>query len=290
LVIKEDATGFAAFQAKQVDLDNASLAYPAYQQVKSAYPSGNYYRYMQPQGYHLHFSQVRNGPLNDVRVRRALALSVDRDELNKTVAGNEGEWAVTAAMQGLFTQEETRRIMKQDVNEAKRLLAEAGYANGLTLEWPIEDNTAQVNLTWFQLIQAQTKRAGINVELKAMDKNDQRAKRRRGDFDIEVVQSLGLLEANADSMMFGIYHSKESTNWPKNNHPELDKILEAQRREADPAKRRDIQRQAAQRAADQAWGVELIYPPKWYISQPYVKNYYPHFSVYQDHTMAWLDR
>lgn len=22
----------------------------------------------------------------------------------------------------------------------------------------------------------------------------------------------------------------------------------------------------------------------------YVKNYYPHFSVYQDHTMAWLDK
>src|SRR5581483_7520760 len=175
---------------------------------------------------------------------------------------------------------------KQDVNEAKRLLAEAGYANGVTLDWPVEDDSANDSLTWYQLVQSQVKRAGIDAKLNLMDKDLQRQKRRKGDFDIDVVQALGLLEADADSTLFGIYHSKGSTNWPQIRDPQLDTILEAQRRETDPEKRKGIMRDAVKRIVDQAWGVEFIYPPITYAAQPYVKDYYPHFSVRGPYTTA----
>ncbi len=290
LVIKEDATAFAAFQTKQIDILGSSLGYPAYQQVKAAVPGATFFRFLQPQGFHLHPSQARGGPLTDVRVRRALSMALDRDEINKIAANGEADWALPGAIEGLFTPAEVKQLTKQDVNEAKRLLAEAGYPNGVTLEWPIEDNISQDTLTWIQLVQAQVKRAGFTITLNTMDKNDQRAKRRRGDFDIDHIQGTGLLEADADSMMFGVYHRKGSTNWPKVGDPELDKLLEAQRRETNPERRREAMRAGVRHIVDQAWGIELIYPPKWHASQAYVRNYHPHFSVEGTHTVAWLDK
>ncbi|HTE86482.1 MAG TPA: ABC transporter substrate-binding protein, partial [Dehalococcoidia bacterium] len=289
LVLPQQATTVAAFQTKRVDLLQA-IAYPQYQQVKGVSADARFFRYLQPQGYHLNFSQARPGPLTDLRVRQAFALSVDRDEINKTVAGGEGQWAVTGAVQGLFTETEARQLMKQDLQQAKQLLAAAGFGNGLRVEWPYEDDISQDNLTWFQLVQAQVKRAGIDLALVPLAKTDQRAKRRKGDFDVDVLQALGLLEADADSMMFGTFHSKGTTNWSQIKDPQLDKLLEEQRSEVDPAKRREVQRQAAKRIVDQAWGVELIYPPIWDVTQPYVQNYYPHFSVRAPFTKSWLTK
>jgi peptide/nickel transport system substrate-binding protein len=289
LVLPQQPTVVSAFQTKQLDLLQ-SIAYPQYQQVKKASPDARFFRYLQPQGYHLNFSQAHPGPLTDIRVRQAFAMSIDRDEINKTVAGGEGQWAVTGAVQGLFSEAEAKQLMKQDVAQAKQLLAAAGYANGLRVEWPYENDISQDNLTWFQLVQAQVKRAGIDLALIPLDKVDQRAKRRKGDFDVDVLQALGLLEADADSMMYGTFSSKGTTNWSKIKDPVLDKLLEEQRSEVDPAKRRDVQQQAAKRIVDQAWGVELIYPPIWDVTQPYLQNYYPHFSVRAPFTRSWLTK
>jgi peptide/nickel transport system substrate-binding protein len=289
LILKEDATIQAAFRTKQVDVLGTGLGYVSYGQVKAGSPDAQYFPTLQPQGYRVHFSQVRPGPLNDVRVRRALALSIDRDEINKVVAGGEGRWAVPA-MPGLFTDAEVKQLQQQDVEQAKRLLAEAGQSSGLTLNWPIENDMSQEDINWILLVQAQMKRAGVNVNLDRMDKNAQRAKRRVGDFDIDIIQGLGLLEADIDSTLFGTLHSKGSTNWPKIRDTELDKLLQAQRSEADPEKRKQIQRDAVRRVIDQAWGAELIYPPIWFAAQSYVKNYYPHFSSRGPYTPAWLDK
>ena len=289
VVLPEDAMAFAAFQTKQIDFMN-SLAYRSFEEVQKQNPQAVSFRYQQPQGYHLHFSQTRGGPLTDGRVRRAMAMGIDRDEVNKLVAGGQGEWAVTGAVHGLFSEAEARQLMKFDPEGAKRLLAEAGYANGITIEWPIEDTSTQDNMAWYQLVQARWKQIGVNMTLNPMDKTPQRAKRRVGDFDIDVVQGLGVLEADADSILFGGYHSKGTINYGKSRDPELDRMLEAQRQEADPAKRKELMRTAVRRIVDMAWGTELVYPPKWDVTQSYVKGYYPHFSIKAPYITAWLER
>lgn len=291
LLLSEDSTIQAAFKTKQVDILGSPLGDISYTQVKSGNPQAQFFPTLQPQSYHLHFSQVKPGPLTDVRVRRALAMAIDREEINKVAAGGEGKWGVPA-MPGLFTDAEVKAMQKQDVEAAKKLLAEAGYtgSNTIKLNWPIESDLSQEDLNWFLLVQAQFKRIGVEVNLDRMDKNAQRAKRRIGDFDIDVIQGLGLLEADIDSTLFGTYHSRGATNWPKVRDAELDKLLQAQRAEADPEKRKGIQKDAVKRIIDQAHGVDLIYPPIWYAAQGYVKNYTPHFSVRGPWTNAWLDK
>ena len=287
LEIVEDSSAFAAFQSKQVDVLEG-LAFPSYQLVQRANPQAKFFQYLQPLGYHLFLSQAHPGPLTDLRVRQALALSVDRDEINKVNGGSQGQWAMPGAMQGMFTDAEARQMQKQDVQVAKQLLSAAGYANGVQLHWPIESGQAQDEVTMFQLVQAQAKRAGFDILLEPLEKAAQRAKRRKGDFDIDVALSAGTLEADPDSTLYGTFHTGSKGNYPKVSDPVLDKLLEDQRAEIDPAKRLAIQRNASKRILDQAWGVELIYPPKWDVAQTYVANYNPHFSVRAPAATVWL--
>src|SRR5205085_20837 len=73
-------------------------------------------------------------PLDDVRVRQALNYAVDRDAINKISAGGLGQpssailpkehWACDAATQNMYP---------YDPEKAKKLLAEAGYPNGIDI-------------------------------------------------------------------------------------------------------------------------------------------------------------
>ncbi len=139
-------------------------------------------------------------------------------------------------------------------------------------------------------MQAQLKKVGITANLNSMDKNDQRARRRVGNFDFDVQEGLGSLEGDIDSFLYGSFKTGASNNYTRVSDPELDKLLDAQRGETDSAKRGQLHKQAAQRLADMSWQMGLLYPPKWDATQPYVKNYAPHFSVYGPQIFAWLEK
>lgn len=289
LVLPSDATAHAGFQTKQIELLN-NLSSQDFREVSQKNLQATAHKYLQVKGLHLWLSQARPGPLTDLRVRRAFSLALDRDEFNRTIAGGEGVWALPGAMAGLFTEAEAKQLLKQDLNEAKRLLAEAGHPNGIELDFPVTTDESQASMTWYQLAQAQVKRAGFNVTLKAQDKAAQRQKVYTGDGDLFANNSYGVLEADNDSILYGLYHSASSGNWSRIKDPDLDKLLEAQRREVDAEKRREAQRSAVRRIVDQMWIVELIYPPKWDLTQTYVKNYHPHFAVRGEGAFVWLDK
>lgn len=282
---------FAAFQVKQLDRLQ-SLSHAAFQEVSKANPGAETQRYFATNSQQIMLSQAKGGPLTDVRVRRAISMAVDRDEINRTFAGGEGMWAMPASPPGAYTQEETRRVIKQDLNEAKRLLAEAGYANGIDgLIWPIPRTEEEAVVSLFQLIQAQIKRAGINVELKPMDLPEQRKMRRAGTFDFDgTVGGTGQLNSDVDSLVYGKRHSKASQNYMKHQDPELDKLLEASRAELDPPKRKELFRKIAMRVEEMQWGVETVYVPRWDVWHPHLKNYANHYTDRPTYRHAWLER
>ena len=161
----------------------------------------------------------------------------------------------------------------------------------MTLDWPYTSDESRTNLTWYQIIQAQFKRVGVTVNLSPVERAIQRARKYSGEYDLDSGVGLGGLDADVDSMLYGAYHSTSSGNWAKINDPDLDRLLQATRREADPAKRRDAVKAAAKRIVDQAWAIELIYPPVWFAAQPYVRGYYPQFgSRSEQHPEIWLDK
>jgi len=292
LVIIDDGTAQAAFQTKQLDV-HRELKSQGFKEGARAVPSAVAFKYFQPHALNLRLSQAQGQPTTDSRVRRAVNHALDRDEISKVYADGEGVWALPGAMAGLFTEAEAKQLTpKYDLQEARRLLAEAGYASGLTLELPIDDGRSQDEKTVYQLYQAQLKRAGINVDIKVMDRTQQTQKRRAGDFGLDPTTGLSPLEADNDSILFGEFHSKfhGTSNNAKISDPELDRLLEAQRREMQPEKRRELLRNTVKRLVDQTWYVGLIYPPQWDLIHPHVKNYHMHFSNRYSYLWTWQQK
>jgi peptide/nickel transport system substrate-binding protein len=69
-------------------------------------------------------------PFNDVRVRRALSLSVDRDAMVELVAEGYGTPGNDTPINKAYRFFADAPIRKANIAEAKKLLAEAGYPNG----------------------------------------------------------------------------------------------------------------------------------------------------------------
>jgi ABC-type transport system substrate-binding protein len=246
----------------------------------------------EPRANQIYLSQnpERNSPVRKQEVRRAISFATDRDEINKVIANGEAEWGLPGAMYGMFTQAEVKQTYKYDLDEAKRLMAQAGFPNGVTMEWPWPNDAERADITLGELLQAQWKKAGIHVELKFLDKADQRALRRRAQFDIDIGLGLGGLHDDPDSLQYGRYHSKSPNNNGHVRDPELDKMLEASRQETNPEKRRELMRNTTKYIAEKAWTVELLYRPSWYFWQPYVKGYSPNFGSQADYWAVWLDK
>ena len=131
---------------------------------------------------------------------------------------------------------------------------------------------------------------GINATFHALDRASQLQRRFVGDFELDTGVGAGALDADPDSIIYGRFHSSSSGNRIMVNDPELDSLLVAQRREPNPEKRHELLRQGAKRIADMVWEVDLIYPPKWDVTHPYVKGYGPHFADNGQHQFLWLER
>jgi peptide/nickel transport system substrate-binding protein len=93
------------------------------------------------------FFRMDEPPFNDVRVRRAMQLAIDLNEINETMYAGEATlinfpYYYTPAYADLYLdidemEPETAAIFTQDIDEAKRLLTEAGYPNGFSTELSI---------------------------------------------------------------------------------------------------------------------------------------------------------
>ncbi len=116
----------------------------------------------------------RKAPLNDVRVRQALAYAMDKDFIiNKLQLGK------TVRMDGPLTQSHPfysgpdLQVYPHDLDKAKALLDEAGLAPDakgvrvtLTLEW-LPDVNVNSQQPVAQVLKSQLAKAGINIELRA---------------------------------------------------------------------------------------------------------------------------
>ncbi|MBN9742612.1 peptide ABC transporter substrate-binding protein [Amycolatopsis sp. A1MSW2902] len=111
--------------------------------------------------------RVDRPPFDDVRVRQALRLVVDREQMINQVLSGQGR--VGNDLYAPFDPAYNRQLpqRKQNIAEAKRLLAEAGKPN-LDIELvtaPIQAGAVEAA----QVFQQQAKAAGVNVRIRKID-------------------------------------------------------------------------------------------------------------------------
>ena len=276
LVLPDDATQYAAFRTKQLDMlgtDRANISLTDARQLSKDNPSAVEYEFPNLEPGYI-YQNVRKAPLNDIRIRKAVGLCVDRDEFIKTFGDGAGVWATAGAPPGLFTDTELKDMLKPDVTQAKQLLAQAGYPNGIEIEI-INPGTArggQEEVSKIELFVAQLKKGNINLTYHPVETTVDAQRRTAGDFQMDYIPKP---IADVDQYLVGTFYSQSARNYAGVNDPKLDQLVLSQRRETDQQKWDDIIRQTARYIHDQAYGIAFFYGTRYTFWQPYVKNYEP---------------
>jgi peptide/nickel transport system substrate-binding protein len=288
LLVKDDASAQAAFQTKQLDLLDTDLDLTALGTLTKANPAVIKFETLDARPLHVYMSVKPGSLLSDIRLRQAIALTIDRDEFLKSLFDGKGGWPIAGAFPDTFSQAEIRSLLKRDPNQAKQLVAAAGYPNGVDLDFIFPGNYfGQLYITQIQLLQSQLKQAGINLKLNSMTYEAYSTLRKQHNFTINDTGKA--VSGDIDSYLYSSFFPGSRDNYIEVNDPELTPLLVAQRQEIDAAKRRDICRQAVKRInVDQYWALGLYYGLVWAVWQPRLQNYAPHFAQTLTLDDAWL--
>ena len=239
-------------------------------------------------------------PFRDVRVRRALALASNWKEGLETNAWSLGNGApnptIPAALREWtipITQltPEGRRLYDQDLSEAKRLLAQAGFPTGLKVPLDATLGWSPDYVDLLQVVMRNWKEAGIETELRGKEFGAFMASAIYGKFE-KLAHSLRGGTPIADLSLYNFHVPGEALNSSGVDDPKLTDMIRLQRRMLDPVKRREIVYDIQRYLAEQVY---YHYDPSvstvaaW---EPYVKNFAPNLGHdYGGRLMvAWLDR
>ena len=284
LVLPEDATAFAAFQTRQLDVMNSSsgqgikdLATQNPEALRQDYPGTPRYVLMNYQ-FPAFQSQL---------VRQAVSLAIDRDEFITVMGGGTYGLAGANTFVDIFTQEEVKALQPFDREKAKQLLTEAGYPNGFTFALLTDLGTDQER-SLAQLLQAQLKTVGITVEFDVRPRAEVSRDRKKGLFEMHWFGEYG--RPDADYSLYGYYYPDQRLNYTSVKDEKLKTYIEAQRREGDPTKRRAIMKEAITYINTEAFGIAIARSPNAFFWHPYVKNYSAHLDQGYPAINAWIDK
>lgn len=107
---------------------------------------------------------VDRAPFDDPRVRKAVRIAVDRQEMTNLVAGPDGGTVVCDHPVWAGDAYQADIDCPQDIAEAKRLLAEAGFPDGIEFDLYTSDKDPHW-LTMAEVYQEQVADAGISVNI-----------------------------------------------------------------------------------------------------------------------------
>ena len=185
-------------------------------------------------------------PLDDHRVRKAIYLAIDRSEFAEVAGGGEGILGNFFPPGYASSEEELLQLPgfryedgvkhPDDLAEAKRLLSEAGFPDGLKINANVDQ--AEKSKTEAKLIAAQLKDTlNIDVELQVFDRATFYANLRDGSHNISVIGTfLFFLDPQAIVVQF---LAKDSLRNPHNwEHPRITELMALESRELDPEARR----------------------------------------------------
>jgi peptide/nickel transport system substrate-binding protein len=215
-------------------------------------------------------------PFDDVRVRQALALAVDKTAFMKFVGGDKGVVTNQIVVPGnvYFDQpfHDADSFKKADLEKAKKLLADAGVNPG---EHTIEFVSWQD--AYAQVVVQMVRKLGFKVNHVALD--DLGAQKRLGQYDWDMnAMASG---PRSDIFLRFVRLMSDGPNpvlWGGIQDPELDKLINAGVQEPDAAKRKAAYLEAMKRIETKGYFYVLGHAPSLIAVRKRVTGYDPGFT------------
>ena len=237
-------------------------------------------------------------PFNDVRVRKALTLAIDRYTMSRVLYPINGlkligglmrpgsEWAISEAelhkLPGFGTDAEKNRA------EAKRLLAEAGYPGGFkvvlknrNIRLPYQDFAVFVIQEW--------RKIGVEVDHRPVETAAWFADGRdTGNFELMVFPPVEFMDD--PDLWLSIYTKGDSRNWGRMSDPKVEDLFARQARMLDPVERKKLVNEIDRIVLENAYYLPGLWWTRNLVHAAKVKNYVAPPNYYSNQKLqdVWL--
>jgi peptide/nickel transport system substrate-binding protein len=173
-IIRDEATRITALRTGKLDLMEA-MRWQDADQLKKTVPDLKWNKWLATSGTFLSM-RVDQKPFDDIRVRRALNMAVNKDEIIKAYYNGNAELFAypqhpdyTGYFEPLDKQPASvQELFKFDPVKAKKLLAEAGYPNGFTFKTQV-CSCSPDHTDLLPLISAYLEAVGVKMEIQPME-------------------------------------------------------------------------------------------------------------------------
>jgi oligopeptide transport system substrate-binding protein len=240
-------------------------------------------------GTYFYVVNTTNGPLRDKRVRRALALSIDREAIVKNVTrgGQLPAYNFTPPGTAGYT---ARARFPFDIAGARKLLAEAGLPGGQGCP-PIEIlfNTLESHRAIAETIQEMWKKnLGIDARLLNQEwKVYLDSMKKTGNYQ---VARFGWIGDYPDPNSFlDLWVTGGGNNDARWSNPEYDRLIREASRTADLQKRLEVFQQAEAILMEEMPVIPIYFYTRVYAIQPSVQGWYPTILDNHPYQHVWLD-
>jgi peptide/nickel transport system substrate-binding protein len=205
-------------------------------------------------------------PLDNKKVRQAIAMAIDKPKLLKLAWGGFGHVGIGPVPPVYEDSLKPSDQVPYNPEKAKQLLAEAGYPNGFSLElltWNLPYMTAPA-----QVLKEMLKEVGIDVKLTLLEQPQYFNRAYRFDYEL----SLHIMTAGVDpeEWMIPYFGPLEESTFYKWSNPELWRLIKEQQQILDVKKRKALIRDIQLKIMDDATHTFLYTQLRFSARRPYV--------------------
>jgi len=274
-----------AFRSGQIHITDALPITKAKTYLETESPALNIAPYL---GTYFYRFNTTDPILSDVRIRKALTMAIDRSEIVKEVLFRSQQTAHAFTPPSTAGYTSTTKV-KTNPNEARKLLAEAGYPEGKGFP-PIKIlfNSSENHKLIAEVVQAMWHRElGIEAQLINQELKVYLDSRRQ--LDYQVCRSSWIGDYVDPSSFLNIWTSLSGNNQTGWQNTAYDKLLRLAASEEDPGKRFDFFNLAEKILIEEAPIVPIYHYNSIKLIDPRVKGWYPNLLDQHPYKAIYLE-
>lgn len=242
--------------------------------------------------YYYGFNNSRAPFKDNKALRQAMNYAVDRARINTLILKGRYYPNGSVLPPGMPGYSPDLKGYEYSPERAKKLMAQAGFPEGIEVELIIDDNLRHRAVA--EAIRAQLSELAISLDVKVLPLGDQRGRCERGETEIF---RMGWVAdySDPDNFLHVLFHSSNHGlrgNYSFYANAEVDGLLAAARAEADHDRRIRLYRQAEELIVDDAPWLFLFSYTTSLLGQTWVKDLY--LPAFGDATtpldVVWIDR
>ena len=160
-------------------------------------------------------------PFQDVRVRKAVQMSIDRQAILDALYGGRGQVEQGIFPHGLIGFNPDQEEIKYDPEAAKTLLAEAGYADGFDMEIAADSSASDTMTMALEIVSDQLAEVGIRAEIKNYDESTWLETRKSGELG-SFMSTWSADYNDPDNFIYTFFGNEEKTRIRSINYPDTE--------------------------------------------------------------------